>query len=203
MIKELSAEKIVTNLEKFKSYFSEKYLKDRSQPFLGFLDEVEECLAIAPASSRTEYHMAFPGGLVDHSLRVLQNSLILAKAFGYDLKTDSLIVASLLHDIGKIGLPVGDSFQPFYIPQESQWHREKLGQMYVYNDQLHFMTTRDRSLYLVQHYKLPVTMDEWVAIMLNDGYSLEANKPYQLKEPLLATIVMQADYNATLQEKTG
>ena len=38
----------------------------------------------------------------------------------------SLVKISLLHELGKLGDPENE----LYIPQDSDWHREKLGQNY-------------------------------------------------------------------------
>ena len=76
-------------------------LGDRSEAALSLVDHLGERLALCPASSRKEYHLAEPGGLVDHSLRVLSNALKLCKTFGWNVPKESLIVACLLHDIGK------------------------------------------------------------------------------------------------------
>lgn len=196
----LTAEQIEQNYNKFRS-LCEK-LGDRSLPAIRLVDELGEKLALCPASSRYDYHLAVPGGLVDHSLRVLQNALTYSKSFGWSLPKDSLIVTSLFHDIGKLGLPNPDgTFSDYYLPQDSDWHREKLGEMYKYNKDMTHMKTPQRSVFMCQHYGLHLKTDEYLAILLNDGFVLDENKSYCLKEPLLAHVVMVADYISTRQEK--
>jgi hypothetical protein len=157
---------------------------------------------MCPASSRRDYHLAEPGGLVDHSLRVLQNALIYCKAFSWNLPKDSLIISCLFHDIGKLGLPNKDgTFSKYYLPQDSDWHRDKLGEMYKYNKEMLHMKTPQRSVFILQHYGIKLNHDEYLAILLNDGYVLDENKSYCLKEPLLSHVVMTADYISTRQEK--
>lgn len=190
----LTAEQIEANWTKFRSLC--KKLGDRTEGVDNLLDTLEERIATCPASGRTEYHNAFPGGLVDHSLRVLQNALTIKKAFNYDLKPESLIIGSLFHDIGK----VGDEEQPYYVDQTSDWHREKLGEMYTHNKKVQFMTVGQRGVYLMQRFGVRLEADEYLAILLNDGWVLPENKPYCLKEPLLVTVVQHADYLATRNE---
>lgn len=192
---ELTPEQIAENFEKFRS-FMEK-LGDRSEPALALVDHLGERLAMCPASSRKEYHAAFPGGLVDHSLRLLSNALKLCKTFNWEVPKDSLIIGCLLHDLGK----VGDHEKDYYVPQDSDWHRDKLGEMYKHNKEILYMTVPDRGVWLCQHFGLKLTQDEWLAIKLNDGQYAEENAPYKMKEPLLADIVHLADYISCKQEK--
>lgn len=191
----LSPEDIATNFDKYRS-FMEK-LGDRSEAALALVDHLGERLALCPASSRKDYHSAFPGGLVDHSLRVLSHSLRLVKTFSWDLPKDSLIIGCLLHDLGK----VGDHDNDYYIPQTDGWRVDKLGEMYTHNRNMQYMTVPDRGVWLCQHFGLKLTQDEFLAIKLNDGQYDETNAPYKMKEPLLAHVVHMADVIATKQEK--
>lgn len=191
----LSPEEIAANFDKFRS-LCEK-LGDRSPAALALVDHLGERLALCPASGRKEFHAAHPGGLVDHSLRVLSYSIKLCKTFCWEVPKDSLIIGALFHDLGK----VGDHNCDYYIPQDSDWHREKLGEMYKHNKEMLYMTVPDRGVWLCQHFGLKLTQDEWLAIKLNDGQYIQENAPYKMKEPLLADIVHQADVIATKEEK--
>jgi hypothetical protein len=196
----LTPEQITDNFSKFRSLCER--LGDRSSSALSLVDSLGERLALCPASSKKDYHLAIPGGLVDHSLRVLRNAISYSKAFDWNLSKDSLIISCLFHDIGKVGLPENDgSFSDYYLPQDSDWHRDKLGEMYKYNKEMTSMKTPQRSVFICQHYGLHLKTDEYLAILLNDGFILEENKSYCLKEPLLAHVVMTADYISTRQEK--
>jgi len=197
-IKELSPEEIVANYDKFRS-FCEK-LGDRSEAVLKMVDELSERLALAPASGSPKKHSAFSGGLIHHTLNVLKNILIVNKAFKWDLPQESMIIVALFHDLGKVGLP-GGSENNFYIPQTDDWRRNKLGEMYTYNNNLTFMETGDRTMYVLQHYGIQLTPDEWVAIKTSDGYVVDENKKYCLKVSNLTTAIQIADYVATASEK--
>jgi hypothetical protein len=192
----ITPEEIAENFDKFRS-LCEK-LGDRSEAALRLVDSLGERLALCPASGKKDFHNAFPGGLVEHSLRVLQNAMTLCKGFGWKIPKDSLIIACLLHDIGK----VGDHLNDYYVPAEP-WRAEKMGEMYTYNRDIQYMTVPHRGIFLCQHYGLKLTQDETLAILLNDGFIVDENKPYCLKEPLLAHVVMTADYISTRQEKGG
>ena len=191
----LSPEVIASNFDKYRS-FMEK-LGDRSEAALALVDHLGERLALCPASSRKEYHAAFPGGLVDHSLRVLSNALKICKAFNYDIPKDSLIIGALLHDLGK----VGDHEQDYYLPQTDSWRQDKMGEMYTHNRKMQYMTVPDRGVWLCAHFGLKLTQAEFLAIKLNDGQYADENSPYKMKEPTLAVVVHMADLLACREEK--
>lgn len=191
----LTAEEINQNWSKFRG-LCEK-LGDRSADVLKMVDALDERLSICPASSKVHFHSAFPGGLVDHSLRVLKNGLRIKQAFELDLPKESLIIGCLFHDLGKIG----DHEQDNYVPQTDNWKREKYGEEYTYNKDLPFMAVPQRGLFLFQHFGIKLTHDETMAILLNDGQYAEENRSYRLKEPVLADVVHMADLIATKQEK--
>ena len=198
----LTPEEITANFDKFRS-LCEK-LGDRSEVTLKMVDSLGEQLALCPASSRKDYHNCMPGGLVDHSLRVLTNSMKLVKSFGWNVPKDSLIISCLFHDLGKVGLANDDgTVSDYYIPQESDWHREKLGELYKYNKEMQYMSTPQRSVHMCQQFGLKLKTDEYLSILLNDGFVLDENKPYCLKTNPLVFVVMTADYISTMQEKFG
>jgi len=199
---ELAPEQIVENFNKYRGFLEK--LGDRAEPALALVDHLGERLILCPASSRKEYHHAIPGGLVDHSLRVLTNALKLVKAFSWDIPKDSLIIGCLFHDIGKCGL-IDDNNEiiDYYVPQDSDWHRDKLGEMYKKNKDMPYLTTRDRSIHICQRFGLKLTKDEYLSILLNDGFVLDENKPYCMKINPLVFSVMTADYISSMQEKDG
>lgn len=191
----LTPELIEQNWKKMRSLLER--LGDRSEAALGMVDALGERLALCPASGKRDYHNAFPGGLVDHSLRVLGNAMRLAGAFGWKIPKDSLIIACLFHDLGK----VGDHESDYYIPQTDQWRVDKLGEEYTFNKDIQYMTVPDRGIFLCQHFGLKLKQDELLAIRLNDGQYAEENGAYKLKEPMLADVVHMADLISTKQEK--
>lgn len=198
----LTPEEIATNFDKYRS-LCEK-LGDRSEVALAMVDALGEQLALCPASSRKEFHAAYPGGLCEHSLRVLSNAMKLVKAYGWQIPKESLIISCLFHDIGKVGLANDDgTVTDYYVPQDSDWHREKLGEFYKHNKQMQYMSTPQRSVHMCQAFGLKLKTDEYLSILLNDGFVLDENKPYCLKTSPLVFVTMTADYISTMQEKIG
>jgi len=152
------------------------------------IDALGERLSVSPASTRTDQYNAHPGGLVKHSLDVTSNLRSMNDAHNLNLPIRSIILVGLLHDIGK----VGDLNSDHFIPQDSDWHREKLGQMFKYNENLNKMSVSHRSLFLLQSFHVKLTQDEWIAIQLASGPHFEENRFYVGHEPTLALALQQA-----------
>ena len=173
-------------------------LGDRSEAVTAMVEHMGERLLMCPASSRTIYHCAHPGGLIEHSLNVLRNMKKLAIAYDIAVPAESMIIAALFHDWGK----VGDLDSAYYLEQDSDWHREKLGQMYKINEDMQSMPNAERGLWILQHFGVQLTLDEWIAIRANDGAEAPENKPYgTLSIPNLALLTQHADQMAAKQEK--
>lgn len=196
----LSQEAILVNFQKFEKLCER--LGDRAPAISKMLSDMGTRLAVAPASTRKDFHAAYPGGLVDHSLRVAQYALTLKKAIKLfeDISQESVIFSALFHDFGKVGEP-GAEGADYYIPEPSEWHREKLGQMFKINDAIQWMQNVDHTAMIFMHYGIVPTQDEYLAIKLNDGQYAEENRKYALKEPLLAILIHMADRLSTEEEK--
>lgn len=165
------------------------------EPLQKLLENFSTEYAVAPASTNKEYHCAFPGGLCYHNLCVLQWAGKFGGAVGITNK-ESLLKVSILHDIGK----VGEEGKPYYMQTQEKWKRDK-GWMYEINPDLTSIKVPQRSLYLAQKYDIPLTQDEYMAILLADGQLDETNRYYRYKEPELATIMHYSVYWARLEAK--
>ena len=194
----ISEEQIVTNWEKFHGLLLQTG-DHRTKEIEAMLDHFGDRLVTAPASSRVEYHNCFVGGLIDHSLRVLKNCSRMVKIapdLYKDIPDESVVFAALLHDLGK----VGNLEQDRYLPQTNNYYRER-GNLYEKNNDMVYSTVNHTSVFILQHFGIKTTWDEWSAILLNDGPILEENKPYCMKETALAILIHQADRISCEQEK--
>jgi hypothetical protein len=192
----LTEEKIQEN-EKLVRALVQKMSPSLVEDLNEMLDALPEFF-LAPASSRMEFHGCYVGGLVDHSLRVATNLQTIAKALApgvYDPK--ELVFLGLFHDLGK----VGDVGVPMYVPNPSEWHRNKLGQLFEVNKDLPYMPICDRTMYLLQKFNITLTNEEYIAIRISDGPYEKANEKYAMKEPDLAVLLHFADRWACAQEK--
>lgn len=161
--------------------------------------KIGEQFFTAPASSREQFHNAFTGGLLDHSLNVVKNAESIANGLGLFKgvpEFQRLQFAALFHDFGK----AGDGEEPYYIATSEDWKRRK-GELYEPNPKCKFLTTAERGLFLFQKLRIPLEHDEYMSIRLNDGQYVRENEPYKLKEPQMALVVHWADRQSLEQEK--
>lgn len=174
----LSPEQMMENLNKFYKLIN-THITDRKDQLTDFYKSIEDLLVMAPASTKLDHHNCFPGGYLDHVIRVVEASLVYQKVwdkFG-QTKTytdEELVFSAINHDLGKLGTVD----QPVYIQNDSQWHIEKQGALYKYNPKVTHMRISDRSLFYLQEKGIPVTENEYLAIKLHDGLYEEGNKPY-------------------------
>jgi len=201
----LTAEQIQDNWNEFLSIIDTHISEPRCSELKAFYEQYAERIMLMPASHKKEYHNAFPGGYVDHVLRVVDCALKLNEVWvemGVDTSTytvEELVFASLNHDLGKMG----DEQNESYIPQTDQWRKEKLGEDYKFNDRLEFMSVPDRGLHLLMSHGVTFSRNEMLAIKLHDGLYDDANKPYLMSwspetkpRTALVFIVHQADLMA-------
>tara|TARA_R100001163_G_C4980706_1_gene136957 strand:+ start:77 stop:661 length:585 start_codon:yes stop_codon:yes gene_type:complete len=153
-----------------------------------FLNQHGERIAMCPASTRTDQYGCEPGGLVKHALDVALKTRSLNESMDLRLDLNSVLKVSLLHEVGKIG----DLENDYFIPQESEWHREKLGQMFIYNPSIQKMSVSHRTLFLLQHFGINLSTDEWIAIQVSAGLHFEENRFYSGSEPTLALALCQS-----------
>jgi len=201
----LTAEQIQDNWNELMLIISNEISSPRREKLLEFYEQYADRLMLMPAAHKKEYHNAFPGGYVEHVLRVIRCALKQAQLWedeGCDMSTftiEELIFSALNHDLGKMGDEVEDS----YIPQTDQWRKDKLGEDYMFNTKVPFASVPDRSLFLLQSHGIQYTFNEMVAIQTHDGLYDEANKKYlatympeQKPRTSLPYILHQADLMA-------
>lgn len=183
----LSKEKVKKNTKK---YFetAEKY---------GFMtDQLMEALGTefigAPASTATNLHNAYEGGLIAHLLLTTKYAISINEVLPKHLKVDttSLIKVCLLHQIGKANL---------YLPFDSKWHNDR-GIMYEFNEELVSMRVGERSAYMAQANGVSLTEEEYQAIVNHDKD--DTDKQAKWYSTTLGIILKQANELAILEEKT-
>ena len=179
----MSAENLIEQYEKYCSV-----LKKVADPAAvdRLSEAVGERLVIAPRGTKIE-DGGEPGGLLAFSLRVATTAKSMSEHFG---NAKSLVKVSLLHELGKLGdLQDGADL---LIPQESDWHREKLGQTYKYNDACSKMNVAHRTLWWLSHLGFELTREEWMAINVSQGLHLQENQFYATSIDGLASGLLAA-----------
>lgn len=118
----------------------------------------------APCSSR--YHLAEPGGLAEHSLNVFRVAIGIAgelykkdpQALTFDF-VNSLVIASILHDLGK----AGQFGKPAYIENE-----DPEAGTFRTNKDLLYMPHEVRSIAIASQF-IKLTEQEQFAILYHNG----------------------------------
>lgn len=208
----LTNEKIQENWDTFLEVVSSRAQpSNRWSRLLEFYTENEQRFAFMPASGKTHFHSAFPGGHVAHTLNVYHAALELQDVWSrmgaiIDFSEDELVFCAINHDIGKFGTEDAETF----IDQDSNWHRDR-GEVYKHNPALPFMKDYDRSLFLLQELGVTLSENEYLAIKLQSGLYEESNKSYFISfapefklRSNLPYILHQADaMSATIESRQG
>lgn len=162
-------EKIVDKeLQKIKKEIENCLLKTKRigvEDLLVFMEEVG--FFLAPASGGN--HMHEVGGLAKHSLNVLHMAERMSVSLygGENISEEfrnSIVIAALLHDLGK----VGDYDKQMYIPNILKSGKQSETKPYMRNKQLSNVPHAVRSIKLATLF-IDLTEDEEWAILTHDG----------------------------------
>ena len=175
---------IESNFQKYFDLLSRLNDPGVTELMTAFADRIATC----PLSTRTSYIGCYPGGLVTCSLRITSTMRKLADMYQEDISPASIFKVGLLHDVGK----VGDINNDLFLSQDSEWHREKLGELFKYNELAPRMPHAERTLFLLQHFGIKLTYDEYVAIAQAHGLGDEKKRFFGDNVPPLAMILRHA-----------
>lgn len=185
---ELTPEQIQEQYELFRSSLRE-WFPTRIVELEKMYDVYEDRIILAPASGVEHYHNAFPGGYLDHILRVVKFSELEYKIWntlGFvvdNFTLEELRFAAVHHDLGKLGLP--NAGGEVYVPNTSElWHYEKQGKVYFSNETQPFSLIQDASLFILQRFGIMCSHNEWYAIRVHDGVYDDANKKYYINNSI-------------------
>ena len=205
-MKQLTPEEIQHNYGNLRQLIDATFSGERLERLNEMYDFFEERMCLAPASGREHFHNAHPGGYVEHVLHITQFVQQIYRLWGQNgakidnFTEEELIFAALHHDLGKVGNLVEDN----YIENDSDWHRKNQGLIYKHNPKIDYMTITDRACWILQHFNVNMTENEYIGLRLTDGMYEDANKGYYMnysKDNQLTTnmayILHQADMMAS------
>jgi hypothetical protein len=175
----LTEQELSDNQDKIVEIINSTFTGTRLEKLKKMIEHFEDRMATAPASGKEHFHSAYPGGYNAHVLNVYDicmKNFELYKTVGMtiDYTPEEITMCALFHDLGKIG----DVINEYYIPQDSNWHKENRGEIYKFNPNLVNMPVQDRSLYVLQHFGIQLTNNEWITIKIHDGMYDDGNKLY-------------------------
>lgn len=144
----------------------------------------------SPAS--TQYHGAYEGALLEHSLNVLHAAEKLTVSWlggaGYNEIQDSVIICALLHDVGKCG----QFGKPLYVPNILKSGELSKSKPYEHNKDL--MTLPHEIVSVIEITKfIDLTEEEQRAIAWHNGLYGAFKYDIQGKENILYMIIHFAD----------
>lgn len=160
------------------------------------------------------YHLAYEGGLAEHSLNVCRIAFKLLGILGNDVPADkripgeSVIIASLLHDLGKMG----QFGKPNYVPNMLQGRATKANpnpephqsekKPFVTNPELLYVDHEIRSIQIASQF-IRLKEEESYAILNHNGMYSNLRYAYSGKETPLNLIIHWADMWAARVIETG
>jgi len=194
----LSEQQIGKNIERVNKLI-ETLSSEVKIPIQAMMDVVGEKYHSAPGSSSINRHDCYPGGFCDHTLRVFRNFKQLCELWYPEAQLNSIILVSLMHDLGKVCTLSG---QDFYVPVKEDW-KIKRGILYEHNKEIRDgLTHAQRSVRMLSHFGVPLTDDEYLAILSHDGLYVDENISFKNKQSKLAFLLHFADYYTVFGVKT-
>jgi hypothetical protein len=176
-------------------------LGPRKAQVLAFKEYIERETSWLTSPASTRFHLNIERGLLLHSVGVTYNALSIRSLLAPDIPDESVVIAALFHDLGKVGYPG----KPYYVRNDVQWEITKRGMTYKVNPEATTMNLAVRSLYLIAN-RVELTEDEAQAIVAHDGiYPVSGgvnNLDYHHNECRLQMIVHFADkWTAAVDEE--
>lgn len=203
MTQRVTPETIKENYDFLEEISLKLFSKERHEKVLKIFEHFQDRMLITPASYREDYHNAFDGGWLLHTVNVVKNALTLYNVWEKEnlineFTISELTFAAIFHDWGKLG----NIKHSFYIPRKSEWHRKR-GMVYEFNPKLKgYMPAEIRAIYLLNNFGFKLTENEFLAIKLSNGMFEENNRPYYNNLiSNLPIIIHHADHMAVRMER--
>lgn len=151
----------------------------RTKNLLKLYSDYEERVKESPASGKLNFHNAYEGGYLDHIINVLNCAKMMKKLYEkmggvIDFTDEELVFTAIHHDLGKLGT----LDEPYYVVQDSEWHRNNRLEVYKHNEDRQYMKVSDMTMFILQQYGVEVTQKEFISIKLTDGLYDDGNKSY-------------------------
>lgn len=150
-------EEIENNWKQFESIIS----RFDSNNIKTMIEENAERLAVAPANARNTDSNAVAGGLIKDTMEILKAARMIDAATGKLCDPRTLYKIVVLHNLGSLGTVEKDLF----LPQDSDWHLEKLGMVYKINPSLVGLDRTDLTFQFLANYGVSLNEEEYNAIL--------------------------------------
>lgn len=166
--------------QQFETLFREYVKRDGVDEFLADLERN----GFYDAWASTSYHCNYEGGLVEHTLNVMNYALKLADTFNSDVSRESIVLCAGSHDVGKS--------YGYYVDNTLKSGKLSGTKPKKINPNLMIKNHAMRSLNIVSRF-FDLSESEKVCILSHDGFFENANREYMLGLDELLYIVHSAD----------
>ena len=158
----------MSHKERFIEIYKSKIKREGADKLLDFLLSRHSDFFTAPASTR--YHLAYEGGLCEHTLNVYDclcsylNSDRAKNAFGLTYSDESIAIVALLHDICKVNV-----YKPGTRNVKDEFGKWQTVPSYEFDDKIPY-GHGEKSVYIISGY-MRLTREEAFAIRYHMGFS--------------------------------
>ena len=188
-------------LERYEG-LKEKVVERRNE-FEELMNFIEKETDYMDAPASTKYHLCREHGLLEHSCNVAENLLKIKSVLAPELSDETCVIVSLLHDLGKAGMPGQPQYMKNDLREEQERERYLSSVPYRFNKDLMYLSVPVRSLYLAAS-RFPLTEEEVQAIVYHDGQYVDDNKSVAAREEKLTLLLQYADnWSGFVVEKNG
>ncbi len=179
--------KIAERYESLKGMVVER--KCQFDRLISFMEN-ETTWLTAPAS--TKYHLCKESGLLEHCVNVAESMLKIREALAPNISAESCVIISLVHDLGKVGMPGNPQYLINEPTDKQQQSGYKPDPPYRFNKNLTYLSVPVRSLYLASKH-IDLTEQEVQAIVYHDGQYVDDNRSVATHEEPLTLLLQYAD----------
>lgn len=158
----------MSHKERFIEIYKSKIKREGADKLLDFLLSRHSDFFTAPASTR--YHLAYEGGLCEHTLNVYDclcsylNSDRAKNTFGLTYSEESIAIVALLHDICKVNV-----YKPGTRNVKDEFGKWQTVPSYEFEDKIPY-GHGEKSVYIISGY-MRLTREEAFAIRYHMGFS--------------------------------
>jgi len=124
------------------------------------LEKLGQRLALSPANQIKGQYGAYLGGLVETSTKLGKSMQALNEFHGNACDIKSVYKVGLLHDVGRLGTLTDE----YFLQQDSDWHREKLGHQFKINPNIK-TSHLQRTLFLLSQFQIVLSEEEFNALL--------------------------------------
>ncbi|BCK01634.1 HD domain-containing protein [Anaerocolumna chitinilytica] len=139
-----------------------------------------------------QHHLSKEGGLAEHSLNVFEYMCCFWKATNSKIDFNSIVITSLLHDLGKAGQYGKPNYVENMISDRKGGFKQSENKPYVTNPLLLSVPHEVRSIHIASQF-IQLTEEENWAILMHNGMYGEFKYTLQGKETPLYLLLHFAD----------